>query len=66
MKGTYDVIVGILNGSEECIVEDDDVEGMLKVKRARGGLDKGKGKGCPCMKMKLEKLFADCWINDGV
>lgn len=67
MKGKYDVIVGILNGSKECRVEDgDDVEVIPKVKRVRGGEDSGKVKRCPCMKMKLEKLFADCWIKDGV
>lgn len=63
MKGTYDVIVGILNGSQECRVDDDEVEVMPKAKRKRGGLD-NRVKGCPCMKLKLEKLFADCWIKD--
>lgn len=71
MKGKYDVIVGILNGSKECRVVDDndDVdEVMLKVRRARGGKDEigAKVNRCPCMKLKLEKLFADCWIEDEV
>lgn len=64
MKGKYDVIVGILNGSQECRVEDDEVEVMPKAKQVRGGLDH-RTKRCPCMKLKLEKLFADCWIKDG-
>ncbi|KAL5290421.1 hypothetical protein ACFFRR_010032 [Megaselia abdita] len=62
MKGKYDVIVGILNGSKECRVKDYDGEVMPRAKRIRGGVD-SKVKGCPCMKLKLEKLFADCWIN---
>lgn len=57
MKGTFDAIVGILNGSQKYIdrvdCEDDEMNEMSL--RAR---TKAKVNRCPCMNIKLKKLFA--------